>query len=73
MTNFKIIRLISKGAFAHVYEVLEMRSGLTLAVKIVSYAQFHLLQQKYDNMFETEVRIMKKLFKHRVQGMHVPY
>lgn len=36
MTNFKIIRTLNKGAFAHVYEVLEMVSGRTLALKIVS-------------------------------------
>ena len=37
MTNFKIIRTLNKGAFAHVYEVLEMVSGRTLALKIVSF------------------------------------
>jgi serine/threonine protein kinase len=36
MTNFKIIKTLNKGAFAHVYEVLEMVSGRTLALKIVT-------------------------------------
>jgi serine/threonine protein kinase len=35
MTNFKIIKSLNKGAFAHVYEVLEVSSGKTLALKIV--------------------------------------
>jgi serine/threonine protein kinase len=37
MTNFKIIRTLNKGAFAHVYEVLEMFTGRTLALKIVFF------------------------------------
>jgi len=37
MTNFKIIRSLNKGAFAHVYEVLEMVTGRTLALKIVRF------------------------------------
>lgn len=36
MTNFKILKSINKGAFAHVYEVLETVSGRNLALKIVS-------------------------------------
>lgn len=36
MTNFKIIKSLNKGAFAHVYEVLETMSGRTMALKIVS-------------------------------------
>lgn len=35
MTNFKIIKSLNKGAFAHVYEVLEVSTGKTLAFKIV--------------------------------------
>ncbi len=36
MTNFKILKTLNKGAFAQVYEVLEVVSGRTLALKIVS-------------------------------------
>ena len=37
MTNFKVIRLISKGAFAQVYEAVDMSTGQTLALKIVIF------------------------------------
>ncbi len=34
--NFKIIKTINKGAFAQVYEALDMSTGTSLALKIVS-------------------------------------
>ena len=46
MTNFKIIRTLNKGAFAHVYEALEMITGRTLALKIVSLDFAHAFSVK---------------------------
>lgn len=37
MTNFKILKSLNKGAFAQVYEVLEMISGRIMALKIVIF------------------------------------
>ncbi len=37
MSHFKVIKLVSKGAFAHVYETLDMSTGQTLALKIVKH------------------------------------
>eukprot|EP00347_Sterkiella_histriomuscorum_P004164 403361510 len=54
--NFQIIRTINKGAFAQVYEALDTITKRTLALKI----------QKMDQMFYTEVKIMKSLRKYKI-------
>lgn len=37
ISNYKIIKTLNKGAFAQVYQAIDLRNGSNVAIKVVSF------------------------------------
>ena len=68
INNIHVVKTLNKGAFAEVYKAIEISTGKTVALKVVS-AKRLIIQQKLDAMFANEITLMKKITHHKINGI----